>query len=452
MAQKTVITIPAHHTPRKAAVRESGRSDFGGVQPRRRVAGYARVSTDHTDQGNSFCAQVEYYSQYIRARQDWLFVGVYTDEGITGTSTKHREGFNRMVADALGGRIDLIVTKSVSRFARNTVDSLSTIRRLKEAGVEVYFQKEDIWTMEASGELLITIMSSLAQEESRSISENVKWGCRKRFADGRFSVAYSRFLGYERGPQGEMVINREQAETVRLIYRLFLGGTTLTGICRELQRRRLPSPTGQTTWYASSVRSILTNEKYKGDALLQKRFVVDFLTKRSKRNEGEVPQYYVEGSHEAIIEPELFDRVQEELARRGRSVKGRDRVHPLSGRFRCADCGGFYGPRVLHSTDKYRKTVWMCNRRRSAGAACKTPTLSEEQLWEAIRKLTELVQVDVRIRSRLTGKGPHPGVPGGSAPSEKPFPSFIRYGTVSSARTILFTLDDGREIPIRLPG
>lgn len=181
---------------------------------KRKVAAYARVSTDSDEQFTSYEAQIDYYTQYIKARDDWEFVQVYTDEGITGTSTKHREGFKQMVADALEGKIDLIVTKSVSRFARNTVDSLTTIRQLKDKGVECFFEKENIWTFDGKGELLITIMSSLAQEESRSISENCTWGQRKRMADGRVSVPFDHFLGYERGENGELVINEEQAKTV----------------------------------------------------------------------------------------------------------------------------------------------------------------------------------------------------------------------------------------------
>ena len=175
----------------------------------RRVAAYARVSTDLDEQVSSYEAQIDYYSKYILARPDWVFVKVYTDEGITGTSMKKREGFKEMVADALAGKIDLIITKSVSRFARNTVDSLTTVRKLKEKGVEVYFEKENIWTLDSKGELLITIMSSLAQEESRSISENTTWGKRKQFQDGKFSMPYSSFLGYDKGPDGTLVVNKE---------------------------------------------------------------------------------------------------------------------------------------------------------------------------------------------------------------------------------------------------
>lgn len=189
---------------------------------------------------------------------------MYTDEGISGCSTKRREGFQAMVADALAGKIDLIITKSVSRFARNTVDSLTTIRSLKEHNVECYFEKENIWTFDGKGELLLTIMSSLSQEEARSISENVTWGQRKRFADGKVSLAYSRFLGYDKGADGKMVINPEQAETVRLIYGLFLEGMTPHTIALTLTERGIKTPSGKDKWNATTVRRILTNEKYNG--------------------------------------------------------------------------------------------------------------------------------------------------------------------------------------------
>ena len=220
------------------------------------------MSTDSEEQLTSYTAQVDYYTNYIKGRDDWEFVAVYTDEGITGTNTKHREGFNRMVADALDGKIDLIVTKSVSRFARNTVDSLTTVRQLKEKGVEIYFEKENIWTLDSKGELLITIMSSLAQEESRSISENCTWGQRKRFADGKVTVPFQRFLGYDRGTDGNLVVNQTEAVTVRRIYSMFLQGMSPYGIAKALTAEGIRTPGGKEKWSARSVHSILTNEKY----------------------------------------------------------------------------------------------------------------------------------------------------------------------------------------------
>ena len=349
---------------------------------RRRVAAYARVSTDSDEQFTSYEAQIDYYTNYIKKRDDWEFVKVYTDEGISGCNTKRRDGFNEMVADALAGKIDLIVTKSVSRFARNTVDSLTTVRKLKEHGVEVFFEKENIYTFDGKGELLITIMSSLAQEESRSISENVTWGQRKRFADGKVTMPFKHFLGYDRGEGGVPVINEKEAEVVRMIYRLFLEGKTAAGICKHLMSLGIPTPGGKTKWTQGTVMSILQNEKYKGDALLQKKFTVDFLTKKQKVNEGEVPQYYVEGSHPAIITAANFDAVQDEIARRqglGRSYSGSS---IFASKLICGDCGGFYGQKVWHSTDAYRRVVWRCNSKFKGEAKCETPTLDTDTIQQ----------------------------------------------------------------------
>jgi len=349
---------------------------------RRRVAGYARVSTDSDEQYTSYEAQVDYYTQYIQARPDWEFVRVYTDEGISGTNTKKREGFNEMIRDALSGSIDLIVTKSVSRFARNTVDSLTTIRKLKDVGCEVFFEKEAIWTFDSKGELLITIMSSLAQEESRSISENVTWGQRKRFADGKVSMPYKHFLGYEKGPDGQPQIVPEQAEIVRRIYDLFMSGMTTFAVAKQLTSEGIPTPAGKTVWQASTVESILTNEKYRGDALLQKRVTVDFLQHKIKPNEGEVPQYYVENSHPAIVTSELFEQVQEELARRKKLGRRYRSGSIFSCRIVCGDCGEFFGPKVWNSTSKYRRTIWQCNAKFKGDQRCATPHLTEETIKE----------------------------------------------------------------------
>ena len=361
---------------------------------RRRVAGYARVSTDSDEQFTSYEAQIDYYTNYIKSKPEWDFVRVYTDEGISATNTLHRDGFNEMIADALAGQIDLIVTKSVSRFARNTVDSLTTIRKLKEHGVECYFEKENIWTFDSKGELLITIMSSLAQEESRSISENVTWGQRKRFADGKVSMPYAQFLGYEKGPDGTPVVNPEQALIVHKIYRAFLDGKTPFAICRMLESEGISAPGGGKKWYAGTISSILTNEKYKGDALLQKKFTTDFLTKKQKVNEGEVPQYYVEGSHQAIIDPDEFEQVQADMARRkraGRSYSG-DSIY--ASRIICGDCGGCYGPKVWHSNDPYRHVIWRCNQKFKAGQKCGTPTISEEMIQRIFLEAYNLLMAD----------------------------------------------------------
>lgn len=377
------------------AVRDfsSGQS-IHALAPKRRVAGYARVSTDSDDQYASYEAQVDYYTSMIKANAEWEFVGIYTDEGISGTSTNRREGFKRMLDDALAGKIDLIVTKSVSRFARNTVDSLSTIRKLKEHKVEVYFEKESIKTFDSKGELLITIMSSLAQEESRSISENVKWGRRKRFADGQVTVPFTRFLGYDKGPDGTLVVNAEQAKLVRHIFSLFLQGLTFHGIAKRLESEGYITVTGKSVWHSSTIHQVLTNVKYKGDALLQKYYIADFLTKKPVVNNGEVPQYYVEKNHEAIIAPEVFDLVQKEIKHRKENAEAMKGKHLFSGRIRCGHCGGTYGPKVWHSKNRYRKVIWQCNEKYAhRHNTCTAPNLSE----------TELQQLFIKAVNKLIG-------------------------------------------------
>ena len=364
---------------------------------KRRVAGYARVSTDSDEQLSSYEAQVSYYTDYINRNPDWQLVEVYTDEGISATNTKKREGFNRMIADALAGRIDLIVTKSVSRFARNTVDSLSAIRNLKEHGTEVFFEKEGIWTFDGKGEVLITIMSSLAQEESRSISENVTWGQRRRFAAGKVNMPFSSFLGYRKGEDGKPEIDPDEAETVRLIYRLFMGGLTSNGISKRLTEMGIPSPRGCSRWWDRTVESILTNERYKGDALLQKNYTVDFLSKKRKKNDGEVPQYYVEDSHPAIIDRAEWDLVQAEMAKRKAKGHHHNSLSPFAAKICCGDCGGWYGPKTWHSTDKYRKVVWRCNAKYDRATACATPTVTVKDIsamfLRAVSKLRDMREV-----------------------------------------------------------
>lgn len=352
----------------------------------RKVAAYARVSTDSEEQLTSYEAQVDYYTKYIKAKPEWEFVKVYTDEGITAVNTKGRDGFKQMIQDALDGKIDLIITKSVSRFARNTVDSLVTVRKLKEKGVEVYFEKENIYTLDSKGELLITIMSSLAQEESRSISENVTWGQRKRFADGKVSLPYKSFLGYEKGEDDIPKIVEAEAAIVRKIYGLFMDGLTPCAIARQFTADTIPTPAGKEKWQTSTVLSILTNEKYKGAALLQKGFTVDFLTKKRKVNEGEVPQYYVEHSHEAIIDPLEFELVQSEILRRkkiGRNYSGNS---IFSSRLICGDCGQYFGSKVWQSNTKYRKRIWRCNDKYKKDTPCNTPHITEDEIQQRFLK------------------------------------------------------------------
>lgn len=345
---------------------------------KRKVAGYARVSTELDEQKNSYQSQLNYYTTYINSRLDWEFVGMYSDEGITGTSTKKREGFNKMVEDALDGKIDLIITKSVSRFARNTVDSLSTVRKLKDAGVEIYFEKENIYTFDQKGELMITIMSSLAQEESRSISENTTWGQRKRMADGHGCLGFSRFLGYDRGPNGEFVINEEQAKIVRRIFNEYIDGKNATQIAKGLTQDGIKTVTGKDEWGRCTILSILRNEKYKGDCLMQKYYIDNFLNKKLIKNKGELQQYYAKDHHEPIVSREVFDAVQIKLDKRSKK-KNQSSARDFSSMIVCGECGAYYGSKVWHSNDKYKKFVYRCNEK-YVGEKCDSPTVDESRL------------------------------------------------------------------------
>lgn len=351
---------------------------------KKRVAGYARVSTEEEMQASSFKSQLEYYTDYIKRNPEWEFVDLYSDYGISGTGIKNRDGFNKMIKDAKDGKIDMIITKSVSRFARNTVDNLVTIRELKAIGVEVYFETENVHTLDATGELMLTILASMAQEESRHISENITWGKRKLMRDGVVTLGYKHFLGYDKDEKtGKLVINKEQAEIVKMIYHEFMKGKSTNQICEMLNAMCVKTPAGKEKWQKSTVKSILKNEKYKGDALLQKTYVKDYLTHQSiiNNNDGTVPQYYVEGHHEAIIEPDYWEKVQVEIARRDAIGPSYSSRGIFACKLICGDCGGFYGSKVWHSTDKYRKHVFRCNNMFNKGKEqCKTPILEESEI------------------------------------------------------------------------
>ena len=372
---------------------------------KRRVCAYARVSTDRDEQFTSYEAQIDYYTKYINSRDDWQFVKVYTDEGISGTSTKGREGFNSMITDAFNGMFDLIITKSVSRFARNTVDSLTTIRQLKDNHVEVFFEKENIWTFDSKGELLITIMSSLAQEESRSISENTTWGLRKRMADGKVTIAFARFLGYDRGPHGELIVNPEEAKTVQRIYKDFLDGRTLKEIIAGLERDHHKTPTGLENWRKDQICRILRNEKYKGDALLQKTYTDSFLTKNKIKNDGHLPMYYVTGDHEAIIDPVMWDAAQVEYENRIITNENRLGTYYLSNRFRCGDCGYWYTARrvkIRRLQGGGHKYILFCQRiypnKNLPVTDCKRIRFSED---EAVRILKKAINQYVGMKKKI---------------------------------------------------
>lgn len=352
-------------------------------RPKQRVAAYARVSTASDEQMGSVEAQKDYFEKLILKNPEWELVGIYADEGISGTSLNRREAFNRMIADALDGKIDFIITKSLSRFARNTVDTLNTIRKLKVAGIAVYFEKEDINTLDGKGEFLITLMSSLAEEESRSISENVKWGHRKRFADGKYYLPYKHFLGYNKGPNGKPTLVESEARIIRMIYRLFLCGNPPTVIAQKLSAAGIPSPAGLPVWQHHTIESILRNEKYYGAALMQKSFCVDFRTHQQKPNQGELPKYYVENSHEPIITKELHDEVQRRLVK---PEHFNCSTTTFPNMLFCSDCGGLLTPFPAHSTT-YNDILWRCANLRQRNSHCTTPMLYEELLIPIFREI-----------------------------------------------------------------
>lgn len=254
-----------------------------------RVAAYCRVSTTLEQQETSYEAQVSYYTEKIKSNPNWKLAGIYADDGKSATNTKKRDDFNAMIEDCMAGKIDMVITKSVSRFARNTVDSLQNIRKLKEKNIAIFFEKEGVNTLESNGELLITILSSQAQEESRNLSENTRWGLVRRFENGIISVNHNKFLGYTKDENGELAIVPEEAELVRRIFRLYLEGSSIIQITKLLEEEGILTVTGKKKWCPGVIDKMLSNEKYMGDALLQKTYTIDFLSKKRVKNKGIVP-------------------------------------------------------------------------------------------------------------------------------------------------------------------
>ncbi len=362
-------------------------------KPKLRVAAYCRVSTDSDEQATSYEAQVEHYTDFIKKNPEWEFAGIYADDGISGTNTKNRDEFNRMIEECEAGNIDMIITKSISRFARNTLDCLKYIRQLKDKNIPVFFEKEAINTMDAKGEVLITIMASLAQQESQSLSQNVKLGLQFRYQNGQVQVNHNHFLGYTKDADGNLVIDPEQAEVVKRIYREYLEGDSMDKIAAGLEADGILTGAGKKKWWTSTINKILRNEKYIGDALLQKTYTTDFLNKTRVKNNGIVPQYYVEGNHEAIIPKDIFLRVQEELVRR-RVVKtssnGKKRSYSCNHCFAqiviCGECGEMFR-RIHWNNHGCKSIVWRCiSRLEATGEECHARTVNKTVLENIVLK------------------------------------------------------------------
>ena len=345
---------------------------------KKRVAAYARVSTEQDEQLHSLQVQRDYYEEYIKSNPDWELVNIYYDEGISGTSLKRRKGFNQMIADALDGKIDVILVKSVSRFARNTIDALQTTRDLKLKGVPVFFEKENIDSMDPKGEFMLTLFCSFAQEESKSISDNIKWSIRNGYKNGKFTMHTEHLLGYKKLSNGKIIIDNEQAKIVKMIYKLFLEGMNNFQLQRYLEDKGILTPMGVKKWQYNVINSILTNEKYCGDAILQKKFSIDVVLHTLKKNEGELPQYRIYNNHPAIIPKATWEYVQEVYA-----VKFKNNLYPLSNKIECGICHNPYMPNLRDRYKDYGRKLlyWICYSRTNGN--CKSILIHDEQMSEA---------------------------------------------------------------------
>lgn len=369
-----------------------------------RVAAYARVSTDSEDQLESYKAQVAYYTDAISKNPKWRFVEIYADEGITGTIDKKRPNFLRMIRDCEKGKIDLILTKSVARFARNTVDSLRYVRKLKAKGIGVYFEEQALDSLKAENEMAIGLYSVMAQAESENISANVRWGIQQRMKSGTFKFRYD-ILGYEKGEDGQPKIKEDEAKIVREIFNLYLSGESFLGIKGYLEKNGFATKKGNSGWSTNLIRKMLTNEKYCGDFLMQKTFVDNCISKKTRVNRGELPKYLISNNHPAIIERSQFNLVQKEIARRSSikkkselaiTQKGKYSKYLLSELLVCGDCGSPYRRRIRIRNGN-KKIYWRCvNRLENGNKYCKDSiTVDECLLKDTIKRaLKKIVESD----------------------------------------------------------
>ncbi len=357
-----------------------------------RVAAYCRVSSEHDEQLNSFENQVTYYTGFINASPVYELAGIYADEGISGTSTKKRSDFNRMIRDCEKGLIDLIIVKSISRFARNTQDCLHYSRKLKELGIGIQFEREGINTMDSTGELLFTILSSLAQDESRSISENCQWGIRSLMQRGKKKIGTGRFYGYDSDEDGKMIVNKEQARVVRWIYESFLSGVNPDAIARTLNENGVEQCMGGNNWKVTQIKQILENEKYNGDILYQKTYIPDYLTHKSVENTGQLPKYHIKDDHEAIIDKKMWKAVQLELKRRENYMhehhmttlgQRTDQVI-FTHKVICGCCNHNY-VRRQHTSTRGKKHLWQCSQRypEKGVIGCNAPFIEDDKVTRA---------------------------------------------------------------------
>lgn len=365
-----------------------------------KVAAYARVSTDHEEQEDSFERQVNYYTNYIQTNPGWKFVKVYSDPGISGTRAEKRPGFQEMISECRRGNIDRILVKSIARFARNTVDALRYIRELKDLGVSVYFEAQNIDTSTSGGDVLLTILAATAEEESRTISKNVKWAYQKKFQKGEFMLNTKMFLGIDK-VDGQYVINEEQAKIVRRIYREYLSGYSISRIVKELNEDGIKTVCGNN-WKYGNVKNILTNEKYYGAAYMGKTFKPDVLSKKRYKNNGETDMYYVEDVLPKIISKETFEMVKFEMRRREEEMDVADKtygkfssVYPFSKKIRCGCCGSFYNRSNNWRENGKKVPSWWCANHRSNNATCSQKGLSEASIEQAFVKCLNLLYNDI---------------------------------------------------------
>ncbi|MDD3106214.1 MAG: recombinase family protein [Bacilli bacterium] len=363
---------------------------------KKRVAAYARVSTDETDQLNSYQAQIEEFTRRINTNLEWEFAGMFCDEGITGTNMLKRPGFMKMIDAAKGGHIDLILTKSISRFSRNTVDILTTIKELRSIGVEIFFEKENITSVDPKIDFVLTIMSSMAQEESRSISENTKWGIQKRFQQGKLIMCTRNFLGYDMNELGDLIINKEQAETVKYIFKCYINGMSTSKLTNHLKEMQIKNGRGVVNWFPDTIKEILINEKYVGDLLLQKTVTVDYLSHESKINDGYATKYYIKNAHEAIIEREVYDIVQTMMHARHLivSVDSKERFKhlaqkPMKGLVYCSQCKRMFNSKMHNSGTTFKKSMLKCHTSRNNPMECDNHSIHEPLLERATLHVVE---------------------------------------------------------------